>query len=155
MVQISELPHLDEHTTIIAADADEVWPVLLRGVEEAFSRAGSAIYARAVGCANSSASGRRPLAEGSTIPGFRVVSVIPDHELKLEGRHRFSSYALIFRIEQTGRGRTMLRAQSRAEFPGLAGGLYRLLVVRSGGHVVAVRRMLSVIKRRSEHRAGR
>jgi hypothetical protein len=44
----------------------------------------------------------------------------------------------------------VLRAESRATFPGLAGAAYRLLVVRSGGHVVAVRRLLSAVRRRAE-----
>jgi hypothetical protein len=70
--------------------------------------------------------------------------------LVMEGRHRFSSYALIFRLEQVSAGRSRLRAESRAALPGLAGGVYRLLVIGTGGHVVVVRRLLSVIKRRSE-----
>jgi hypothetical protein len=147
---ISQIPLLDEHATIIEAGIDDVWRVLLEAVERAFSRAGAASYARAVGCADSAASGPRPLAEGSTIPGFRVVASVAGSELVIEGRHRFSSYALIFRLDQVGVGRSRLRAESRATFPGLAGGAYRLLVIGTGGHVVGVRRLLSGIKRRSE-----
>jgi hypothetical protein len=109
-------------------------------------------FARIVGCADSEATGERPLAEGSTMPGFRVVSAVPGSGLVLEGRHHFSSYALSFRLEPVCLGRSRLRAESRAAFPGLAGGVYRLLVIGTGGHVVAVRRSLSVVKRLSETR---
>lgn len=132
---MSQLPYLDEHTTDIAADADEVWTALLATVD----RLGMAGYARIVGCADHSASGPRPLAEGSTIPGFRVAALVPATELALEGRHRFSSYALIFRIDRLGVGRSRLRAESRGVFPGLFGRVYRLLVIGTGGHVVVVR----------------
>jgi hypothetical protein len=109
-----------------------------------------AVFARAVGCADREASGPRPLAEGSTTPGFHVVTIVPGAELVLEGRHRFSRYAMIFRLEQVDPGRSRLRLESRADFPGTTGRIYRLLVVGSGGHVVAVRRMLSSIAHRTE-----
>jgi hypothetical protein len=149
-VQISQLPYIDEHATAIAADVDEVWAVLVETVDRAFSGAGTALYTRAVGCADSTSSGPRPLAEGSTVPGFRVATAVPGSELVLEGRHWFSSYALIFRLDQLGAGRSRLRAESRGVFPGVAGRIYRLLVVGTGGHVLAVRHLLSGIKRRSE-----
>ena len=147
---ILQLPHLDEHAKAIAADVHEVWPVLIDTLDRGLSRAGVAAYSRIVGSADGTASGPRPLTEGSTIPGFRVIAAVPGSVLVLEGRHRFSSYALIFRLEQVSAGRSRLRAESRAAFPGLAGGIYRLLVVGTGGHVVVVRRLLSGIKRRSE-----
>jgi hypothetical protein len=149
-VQIAQLPYLDQHATDIAADVDDVWRVLTATLERVFTRTGAAGYARAVGCADRTTSGPRPLAAGSTLPGFRVVAAIPGSELVLEGRHRFSSYALIFRLEPVGAGRSRLRAESRAVFPGLAGGAYRLLVVGTRGHVVAVRHLLSGIKRGAE-----
>lgn len=58
------------------------------------------------------------------------------------GRHRFSRYALTFRLRDAGAA-TVVTAESRAEFPGVTGTAYRALVVGSGGHVVAVRRMLA------------
>ena len=149
-MQISMLPYLDEHATAIAADADDVWPVLVETLDRTFSRASMASYTRAVGCADCTASGPRPLAEGSTLPGFRVVAAVPASELVLAGRHRFSSYAWIFRLEQVTAGRSRLRAETRAAFPGLAGGVYRLLVIGTGGHVASVRHLLSVIRCRSE-----
>jgi hypothetical protein len=146
------LPYLDEHATTIEASVDEVWPALLAVVDREFSR-GTALFVRAVGCTDTIVSGPRPLAEGSTVPGFRVATAVPGAELALEGRHRFSTYALIFRIDQLDADRSRLRAESRADFPGIPGRIYRLLVVGTRGHVVAVRRLLSAVKRRSE-RAG-
>jgi len=147
-MEISQLPHLDEHATIIPAGIDEVWTGLLESLGRTSAHA--ATYARVVGCADWTASGPRPLAAGSTIPGFRVAAATPGSALVLQGRHRFSTYALIFRIEALGADRSRLRAESRAAFPGLAGGAYRLLVVRTGAHVVAVRRLLSAIASQSK-----
>ncbi|MDN3352013.1 hypothetical protein [Actinomadura sp. DC4] len=139
-------PFLDEHRTVVAADAEEVWRALVETLDRTFSRAGG--YARTVRCADATSSGPRPLAEGSTIPGFRVASATPGSELVLAGRHRFSVYTLTFRLEAAGAGRSLLRAESRAAFPGLAGGVYRLLVVGTGGHVIGVRRLLASVASR-------
>ncbi|MFD4597357.1 hypothetical protein ACFWPQ_04890 [Streptomyces sp. NPDC058464] len=149
-MQIASLPYLDEHATVVAAGTADVWRALTETLDRSFSRPGSAAYTRLVGCADRSASGPRPLAEGSTVPGWRVVTAVPERELVLQGRHRFSSYALIFRLEHAGPGQSRLRAESRAAFPGLAGGLYRRLVVGTGGHVIGMRRLLSAVRRRSE-----
>ena len=147
---IASLPYIDEHSTVIAAGADDVWRNLGETLDRSFSGPGMASYARLVGSADCTASGPRPLAEGSTLPGFRVVTAVTGRELVLEGRHRFSSYALIFRLEDISPCRSRLRAESRAVFPGLAGGIYRRLVIGTGGHVVGMRRLLSAIRRRSE-----
>ncbi|MFI1393352.1 hypothetical protein [Streptomyces sp. NPDC020681] len=149
-MQNASLPYVDEHSTVIAAGTDDVWRSLCETLDRSFSRPGAAGYARLVGCADRTVSGPRPLAEGSAFPGFRAVAVIPSQELVLQGRHRFSSYALIFRLEHVGPGQSRLRAESRAAFPGLAGGLYRRLVIGTGGHVVGMRRLLSAIRRRAE-----
>ncbi|MFF5009115.1 hypothetical protein ACFY3G_40600 [Streptomyces phaeochromogenes] len=149
-MQIPSLPYCDEHTTVVAAGADDVWRSLGDTLDRSFSRPGASRYARLVGCADRSASGPRPLAEGSTFPGFRVAAAVPGRELVLGGRHRFSSYALIFRLEPAGPGRSRLTAETRATFPGPAGGLYRLLVLGTGGHAVGVRRLLAAVRRRAE-----
>ncbi|WP_326733224.1 hypothetical protein [Streptomyces phaeochromogenes] len=149
-MQIPSLPYRDEHTTVVAAGADDVWRSLGDTLDRSFSRPGASRYARLVGCADRMASGPRPLAEGSTIPGFRVAAAVPGRELVLGGRHRFSSYALIFRLEPAGPGRSRLTAETRATFPGPAGGLYRLLVLGTGGHAVGVRRLLAAVRRRAE-----
>jgi hypothetical protein len=152
-MRTSQLPYLDEHSTTIAAGVDDVWLALGETLDRTFSRTLAAGYARAIRCADRTASGPRPLAQGSTIPGFRVAAAAPGSELVLEGRHRFSTYALIFHLERVDAGRSRLRAESRAAFPGLPGGAYRLLLLGTGGHVAAVRRMLSAMASRSESRA--
>ncbi|MGF0172958.1 hypothetical protein ACQF36_21385 [Streptomyces sp. Marseille-Q5077] len=78
--------------------------------------------------------------------GFRVAIAAPGHELALVGRHPFSSYALIFHLDETDRGHTRLRAETRASFPGPAGDVYRRLVIGTGAHALAVRRMLSKVR---------
>jgi len=152
-VSTDRLPYLDEHATEVEAGVEEVWPALLDAVDRAFSGAATRWYARAVGCAPHAAGGPRPLAEGSTIPGFRVAGAVPGRELVLDGRHRFSDYALIFRLDDTGAGRSRLRAESRATFPGIGGGVYRLLVVGTRGHVAGVRGLLATVRRTAEQRA--
>jgi hypothetical protein len=149
------LPYLDEHATVIAAPADVVWRVLGETFERSFSHLGASGYVRLVGAADRLAPGPRPLAPGSTLPGFHVVDAVVGRRLALEGRHRFSTYSLTFRLEPIDAGRTRLRAESRAVFPGLAGGIYRALVVGTGGHVIGMRRLLSTISRRCDrNRSG-
>jgi hypothetical protein len=149
----SQLPYLDEHTTTVEAGVDDVWLALIETLDQTFSGTLATGFARTLRCADPAASGPRPLAEGSTISGFRVAAATPGAELVLEGRHRFSTYALSFRLEQVNAGRSLLRAESRAAFPGLAGGVYRLLVIGTRGHVVATRRLLSAMASRAESRA--
>lgn len=149
-MQIESLPFVDEHSMLVEASVGDVWRGLGEVLDRSFSRPGMVGYARLVGAAHPTASGPRPPTDGSTFPGFRVVAAVPGRELVLEGCHRFSSYALIFRLEDLGGGRSRLCAESRAAFPGLAGGLYRWLVIGTGGHVIVVRRLLSEIRRRSE-----
>ncbi|MEU0646310.1 hypothetical protein [Streptomyces umbrinus] len=149
-MQIPSLPYRDEHTTVVEAGVDDVWRSLGETLDRSFSRPGANRYARLVGCADRTASGPRPLAEGSTFPGFRVAAAVPGRELVLGGRHRFSSYALIFRLEPAGPGRSRLTAETWATFPGPAGGLYRLLVLGTGGHAVGVRRLLAAVRGRAE-----
>lgn len=88
------------------------------------------------------------LVPGSTVVGFEVVHSQPPRELRLEGRHRFSRYALTFEIED--RNRTILRAITDADFPGLKGQIYKTLVIRTRGHVLAARLILGAVKRRAE-----
>lgn len=149
LLQIARLPRVDEHATTIDAGVDEVWRALLETLDAGFARAPASVYARLVGCRDHTSSGPRPLVEGSTLPGFRVVSARPGAELVLAGRHRFSSYALIFRLDDIGAHRSRLRAETRATFPGPGGAVYRLLVIGTGGHAVAVGRMLAKVQRRA------
>ncbi len=144
-----ELPFIDEHVTDVEATADDVWAALLRVLDRMAGRPATA-YARLVGSDDVSAAGPRPLAKGSTIPGFHVATARPPVELVLAGRHRFSEYTLTFRVDELATGSSQLRAETRASFPGIAGGVYRLLVIGTRGHVLAVQRMLSSIRSTAE-----
>lgn len=144
---------MDEYTAVVRATIEDVWAALLQTLDRSVSRTGASAYARMVGCREATASGPRPLAEGATIPGFRIAAATPGRELVLEGRHRFSAYALTFRIEEAAPGSSLLRVETRARFAGPPGRAYRLLVIGTGGHAVVVRRLLDAVRRRAE--AGR
>ncbi|WP_151084231.1 SRPBCC family protein [Nocardioides cynanchi] len=145
-----DLPFVDEHEVVVAAAPDRVWAALVATLDRAFSRPAATAYARLVGCRPVGASGPRPLTQGSTLPGFRVTIAVPGSRLVLEGRHRFSTYAMVVRLEPDGRGGTRLRAETDATFPGVAGGAYRALVIGSRGHLIGMRRLLEAVRRRAE-----
>lgn len=144
----TELPWIDEHAAELDATAEDVWSALLRTVERMTAGRGAPRYARAVGCADAEAGGPRPLEVGSTVPGFHVAETIPERLLVLRGSHRFSDYALAFRLEPLGGVRTRLVAETRAEFPGAKGRAYRALVIGTRLHVVAVRRVQRDVAKR-------
>jgi hypothetical protein len=106
--------------------------------------------ARLLGCADVESSGPQPLQTGSTLPGFHVEVADRPRELALGGSHRFSNYALIFRLEELDENHTRLRAETRATFPGLRGGVYRTLVITTRGHVLVTRRLLNATRQRAE-----
>jgi hypothetical protein len=137
-----DLPWVDEHGSEIDAAAAVVWPALLRTVERMTAGAAAPYYARAVGCADTEAGGPRPLEVGSTVPGFHVAELAPERSLSLTGSHRFSNYALVFRLERLGGRRTRLVAETRAEFPGFTGRAYRAAVIGTRMHVLVVRRVM-------------
>jgi len=62
---------------------------------------------------------------------------------------------LTFLIEEVGPDRSRLRAITHAAFPGLRGTIYKTMVIRSRGHVVATNRMLAAIAARAERKASR
>ena len=109
-------------------------------------------FARALGASETERSGE-PDMIGSTFPGFLVARVIEPAVLAMEGQHRYSRYGLIFSLEPTKDERTLLRAETRADFPGFKGGVYKGLVIGSRGHVVVVNRLLRAIKKRAERDA--
>ena len=96
------------------------------------------LVARLLGCNPAGSSGPRPLRVGSELPGFRIAMAEAPSRLVLQGYHRFARYQLTFYLDPE----TVLRAETRAEFPGMAGKLYRLLVISSGLHVLATRAIL-------------
>lgn len=144
------LPHIDEHSTTVAADADATWQSLVRVVERSFGSTRTKSFARVLGCADSEPVGPRPLAPGSAFPGFHVEGAERPVELALAGSHRFSRYALVFHLDDLGDGRTRLRAETRADFPGLKGSAYRTLVIGTRAHVLVTRRLLSAVRARAE-----
>ena len=142
------LPYIDEHSVTIAASREVTWGLLRRVIEAT----APGTFARILGCADIAASGPRPFAEGSVIPGFHVVVAEDPVELVLAGSHHFSNYALTFRLDDLGPSLSRLRAESRAEFPGTKGTIYRMLVIGTRVHVLATRRILAGVKRVAEHR---
>jgi len=148
----AKLPCIDEHTITISVDDPMcVWralgDVLARSRVPGFGRSHVPRFMRVD-------PGKRsgdPLHIGSTLPGFTVVGADPCRELALQGQHRFSSYALIFRLA-TGEHRTTLSAETRAAFPGIGGRVYRGLVIGTRGHVLVVRGVLRAARRRAEWR---
>jgi hypothetical protein len=148
------LPHVDEHSTTLAAGPAVSWDAVLHIAEASMSAGPASHLAGLLGCSDVEASGQRPLAVGSAFPGFHVDTAERPIELALVGSHRFSNYALIFRLDDLGGGRTRLRAETRAEFPGLKGRLYRAMVIGTRAHVLATRRMLSAARRRAERLEG-
>lgn len=143
-----DLPWVDEHATEVDAPASVVWPALLRTVERMAAGGAAPRYARAVGCSDTESGGPRPLEVGSTVPGFHVAEMIPERLLILRGSHHFSDYALSFSLEPLGGRRTRLLAETRAEFPGFKGGVYRALVIGTRMHVLVTRRVLRAVARR-------
>ncbi|HEY5052221.1 MAG TPA: hypothetical protein VII45_02310 [Solirubrobacterales bacterium] len=144
------LPYVDEHSALVEAGATVTWEALLRVAEGSVSSGAAPHFARLVGCDDLEASGPRPLAEGSAVPGFHVATADAPRQLALVGGHRFSDYALVFHLDDLGSGRTRVRAETRAEFPGLKGSAYRAMVIGTRMHVLVTRRMLSAVKRRAE-----
>lgn len=144
------LSHVDEHALVIEAGREATWTALLRVVEGTVSATGAPRVARVLGCADTEAAGPRPLAVGSSVPGFHVAAATEPAELALAGSHRFSDYALIFRLEEMDGGRTRVRAETRAEFPHLKGAIYKGLVIGTRMHVLATRRILAGVKRNAE-----
>ncbi|HET7446140.1 MAG TPA: hypothetical protein VFJ57_15945 [Solirubrobacterales bacterium] len=86
----------------------------------------------------------------ATLSYFAVGASEEPRELTLIGAHRFSRYALIFRLDDLGGDRTRLRAETRAEFPGAKGSVYRALVIGTRIHVLATRGILARVKARAE-----
>ena len=67
------------------------------------------------------------------------------------GEHRFSRYALIFRIDRDARRPGAARAPRRGpSSPAAAGAAYRALVIGTRGHVVATRSILRSVRKLAE-----
>jgi hypothetical protein len=144
---LAALPYVDEHAYEVAASAGETWAALLIAVERSFGGARVARVAGLLGCEDANGfhvAVERPPGEADPASG----------ELALAGRHRFSRYALIFRVDPLAPDRSRVRAETRAEFPGLKGSVYRALVIGTRGHVLVTRRILAAVKRLAERSAA-
>jgi hypothetical protein len=135
------LPYVDEHAITIAVPRDQVWTALQRYVATSIGISGSSPVARILGAAPRS--------------GFRVVEEVPGDRLTLGGHHRFSRYELVFKLDGTADGGTVLRAQTYAAFPGLHGRIYRVLVIGTRAHVLATSHMLHAVRQISTAGDGR
>jgi hypothetical protein len=142
------LPYIDERAIIVNAAPMTLWEAT---VEVVCRRLGGGWRALAtgLGCAERTASGD-PRSVGAAVPGFRVVCSHPPTAWVLAGEHRFARYTWSFFIESIGHGRSRLRAETRAAFPGVSGSLYRGLVISTHAHAVAVRQILHMVKRGAE-----
>lgn len=143
------LPLVDVHSIDLGASEDSAWRGLTSLLKAASDRWAWPAFATILGCSDRKSTGRLGTV-GATIPGFRVTASDPPTMLRLDGRHRFSRYALTFTVEPRGPLRSRVFAESRAIFPGRLGTVYRILVLGSRGHVVAVNGLLRHIKQIAE-----
>jgi hypothetical protein len=151
-----ELLFIDSHTLAVKAPPEQAWDevarVTRRWVEQFLPRSGGAagpLFARLLGCSEVDAPRSGP-GVPEAIVGFRVARSERPSLIALVGEHRFSRYALIFEIEPCDGPYCVVKAETRAAFPGRAGRIYRYAVIGTGAHVFVVRRLLSSIKRRAE-----
>jgi hypothetical protein len=145
---IQDLPFVDEHVIGIEATERQTWDALLETLPSVFDTGLTGRVSAMLGVEHRARRGE--VGEiGSTLPGFVVARAVPPAVLALLGQHRFSRYALIFRVEKTSAG-VHLRAETRAEFPGAKGRAYRGMVIGTRGHVLVTRRVLGAVKRRAE-----
>jgi hypothetical protein len=144
-----ERPLIDTHSRAVGAAPERVWDVVAHALLPRFGGPVGPLLARLLGCSQVA---RSPSERGvpETVVGFRVAEALRPSLVALEGEHRFSRYALTFRIEPSDTAATRLTAETRAAFPGLAGRLYRAGVIGSGGHAIVVHRLLSQIKHLAE-----
>lgn len=150
---LSEMPPIDEHSIEVDAPAEAAWAALFPTLGRAFNSRMSRRIARWLDCRDQIAEGdlRHP---GGTLPGFVVARSVAPVMLALMGVHRFSRYALVFRIDLLPGQRCRVRAETRATFPGAAGKAYKVGVIGTRGHVLVVRRMLKTLKKAAEKRAS-
>jgi hypothetical protein len=156
----AELPFIDVHSRTVDAPAERVWDALaqvMRGwTERPLPKVLAGIgpvFARALACSDTERPAPGPGMPDSMV-GFHVAVAESPSLVSFQGRHRFSRYALTFRIQPTGGSGSVIEAETRAAFPGLSGGIYKRAVIGSRGHVLVVRRMLATVKRLAEEDRG-
>ncbi|NUS44507.1 MAG: hypothetical protein HOQ24_12560 [Mycobacteriaceae bacterium] len=147
---MERLPYIDEHGIRIAASAVDTWKALIETVSRTVTDP-PAVAARAFRLDPTRKSGDwATVGLDHAVAGFRVLEEQPGRRLALGGAHRFSRYQLIFEIDETASGTVDVRAQTRADFPGIAGRIYRALVIGTRGHRLVVNRLLGAVKQRAE-----
>ncbi len=152
-VPLQDLPPIDEHSIEIDAPADAAWAALFPTLNQAFDGKLGQRMARALDCRDEVAEGdlHHP---GGTLPGFVVARSVAPVMLALMGEHRYSRYALVFRVDLLPGQRCRVRAETRALFPGGKGRVYKGAVIGSRGHVWVVRSILKTLKKRAEQRVN-
>jgi hypothetical protein len=152
-VPLEKLPPIDEHAIDVDAPAEATWAALFPTLEKSFNGRFAKRYATRVGASAVCADGdlHHP---GGTLPGFCVTRAIAPVMLALAGEHRFAKYAVVFRIDLLPGQRSRVKLETRAQFLGRRGRLYKAGVIGTRGHVLIVNRMLRTIKRRAERSAA-
>lgn len=148
-VPIQLLPPVNEISVEVGADPVRTWEALIATIPRLFDTRRARRVSPLLGCSHTVANGN-PSVIGSTLPGFLVVRSVRPALLALQGKHRYSSYALVFLIDDLGHGRSRLTAETRAEYPGRAGTVFHGLLVRSRGQLTAVHRILGAVRKRAE-----
>ena len=141
---MEDLPYIDAHGVEVAVGAAAAWQAVVQVAHQTLGGAGEDWLGRVLAVEPAHGRGRWDVdvPEGAALAGFAVDHVRPGELLSLRGRHRFSRYRLTFEVVAAGPDRSYVWARTWADFPGLAGAVYRTLVIGSGGHAVLVRRML-------------
>ncbi|MHB8240484.1 MAG: hypothetical protein ACYDHN_00710 [Solirubrobacteraceae bacterium] len=148
---MERLPYIDDHSIQIGVARENVWRALAPALRADLGGAVAPALSRLLALEPARRTGdwRGEAQLGATLAGFAVAETDAPRRLELRGRHRFSSYALIFELDDTRGDSCTLRARTFAEFPGLTGRAYRALVIGSRGHRLVVKRLLRSIARRT------
>jgi hypothetical protein len=131
---LDHLPLIDLHSVAVKAEPEAVFDAVQLRFAGLLSGPVGRLMSRLWGCEPPAA--------------FEVLEAQRPNLVVLAGKHRFSRYGIVFRIDPTATGCT-LSAESHAEFPGVSGRLYEGLVVDSRLHVMATRGLLRDIARRA------
>ena len=146
---MERLPYIDEHSTYVGATPERTWAAMIAVGAAMRGPTRPLGWLMCLQPALASGDWSRGVEAGATLPGFVVEEACPPKRLALAGRHRFSRYALVFELEDIGPEGTRVRARSWGVFPGVHGRSFRVLVIGTGAHRVAVRRLLRRIEGRA------